>query len=247
MQPNYDMGPVVSSAPHKTMPLVTLSRQLGSWGDEIGQDVATALGVSFVDREIIGQVAQRMDAPEQVISDIEEKSPTFAKRVANAVIQAFADGTRLAPLVGVVPAPVIPAPEEQELDGNPPVFTFDLNDTLYLNFVRQVVREVAAGGNAVIVGRGTHLLLKDLPGALHVHVVAPWELRVERIMEARGCSRERAEKHGHDSDHARESYTNRFYQSRWSDPTLYHLTVNTGLLSRPQACDLIVDASRRIQ
>jgi cytidylate kinase len=77
--------------------------------------------------------------------------------------------------------------------------------------------------------------------------VAPWELRVQRIMEARGCSRERAEKHGHDSDHARESYTNRFYQSRWSDPTLYHLTVNTGLLGRPQACDLIVDASRRIQ
>jgi len=229
------------------MPLVTLSRQLGSWGDEIGQDVAKALGVSYVDREIIGQVAQRMDAPEQVISDIEEKSPTFAKRVANAVIQAFADGTRLAPLVGVVPAPVIPAPEEQELDGNPPVFTFDLNDTLYLNFVRQVIRELAAGGNAVIAGRATHLLLKDLPKALHVHVVAPWEVRVERIMRDRSCSRDEAEKHGRDSYHARESYTSRFYQSHWSDPTLYHVTVNTGLLSRQQACELILDAAQRIQ
>jgi len=229
------------------MPLVTLSRQLGSWGDEIGQDVAAALGVSFVDREIIRSVAQRMDAPEQTISDIEEKSPTFAKRVANAIIQAFADGTRLAPLVGVVPAPVIPAPEEQELDANPPVFTFDLNDTLYLNFVRQVIREIAGSGNAVIVGRATHLLLKDLPKALHVHVVAPWDTRVERVMQDRGSSREAAEKSCRDSDHARESYTSRFYQSRWSDPTLYHLTINTGLLSRKQACDLIVEAARRIQ
>lgn len=229
------------------MPVVTLSRQLGSWGDEIGQDVAKALGVSYVDREIIKDVAQRMETPEQVISDIEEKSPTVAKRVANAIIQAFADGTRLAPLVGVVPAPVMPTPEEAEAEGSPAVFTFDINDTLYLNFVRQVVREIAASGSAVIVGRATHLLLKDQPKALHVHVVAPWVLRVERIVGDRGCSREEAERAARDSDHARESYTSRFYQSRWSDPTLYHLTVNTGLLSRSQACDLIVDASRRIQ
>jgi cytidylate kinase len=230
-----------------TMPLVTLSRQLGSWGDEVGQDVAKALNVSFVDREIIHDVAQRMGAPEQVIADIEEKSPTLAKRVANAIIQAFADGTRLAPLVGVVPAPVIPTPEEQEPEGNPPVFTFDLNDTLYLNFVRQVVREIAASGNAVIVGRATHLLLKDSPKALHVHVVAPWELRVERIMQERGASREDAEKSCRNSDHARESYTSRFYQSRWSDPTLFHMTVNTGLLTRQQATAVIVEAARRIQ
>jgi cytidylate kinase len=229
------------------MPLVTISRQLGSWGDEIAQDVANALGVSLVDREIIARVAQRMDAPEEVVNDIEEKSPTLAKRVANAIIQAFADGTRLAPLVGVVPAPVIPALEEQELDANPPVFTFDLNDTLYLNFARQVSGEIAAGGDAVIVGRATHLLLKDVAHALHVHVVAPWEVRIERVMQARSCSREAAEKSAHDSDHARESYTSRFYQSRWSDPTLYHLTVNTGLISRQQACDLIADTARRIQ
>jgi cytidylate kinase len=229
------------------MPLVTLSRQLGSWGEEIAQDVAKALGVSCVDREIIRDVAQRMEAPEQVISDIEEKSPTFAKRVANAIIQAFADGTRLAPLVGVVPAPVIPTPEEEELEANPPVFTFDLNDTLYLNFVRQVIRELAGGGSGVIVGRATHLLLKDDPHALHVHVVAPWELRVQRIMDERKVSREQAERSCRDSDHARESYTDRFYHSRWSEPTLYHLTVNTGLLSRKQAAELIVDAARRIQ
>lgn len=229
------------------MPLVTLSRQLGSWGDEIGQDVATALGVSFVDREIIKQIAQRMDAPEQVVHDIEEKSPTLAKRVANAIIQAFADGTRLAPLVGVVPAPVMPPPEEQDPDATPPVFTFDLNDTLYLNFVRQVIREIAQGGNGVIVARASHLLLKDLPHALHVHVVAPWDVRVERVMRDRGISREGAEKHCRESDQSRESYTSRFYHSRWSDPNLYHLTVNTGMLTRDQARDIIVSAARQIQ
>jgi len=70
---------------------------------------------------------------------------------------------------------------------------------------------------------------------------------VQRIAQDRGCSREAAEKSARDSDHARESYTSRFYQSRWSDPSLYHLTVNTGLLSRQQAADLIVEAARRIQ
>ncbi|MBV9121455.1 MAG: cytidylate kinase-like family protein [Chloroflexi bacterium] len=229
------------------MPVVTVSRQLGSWGDEVGQDVANALGVSFVDREIIRTIAQRMDASEQLVHDIEEKSPTFAKRVANAIIQAFADGTRLAPLVGVVPAPVLTAPEEQDLEVAAPVYTFDLNDTMYLNFVRQVVKEVASGGNAVIVGRATHLLLRDSPGTLHVHVVAPWELRVQRVMQKMQCSIEEAEKHARNSDHARESYTQRFYHSHWSDPTLYHLTVNTGCLTREQARDVIVAAAREIR
>jgi len=230
------------------MPVVTISRQFGSWGDEIGQDVAGVLGVRFVDREIINTIARRMGTPEDVVSDIEEKEPTFAKRVANAIIQAFADGTRLAPLVGVVPAPVLAPPDDPPLlDEEPPIFTFDINDTLYLNFVRQVVREMAEEGDMVVCGRATHLLLKDMPEALHVHVVAPMEIRIERIMEARNCSRDVAEKAARDSDHARESYTSRFYHSRWSDPTLYHLTLNTGLLSRREARDLIVTAARKIQ
>ena len=66
-------------------------------------------------------------------------------------------------------------------------------------------------------------------------------------MAARQCSREAAEKSAHDSDSARESYASRFYQSRWSDPTLFHLTINTGLIGRKQACSLISMAARQIQ
>ncbi|MHB8619816.1 MAG: cytidylate kinase-like family protein [Chloroflexota bacterium] len=228
------------------MPVVTISRQLGSLGDEIGQDVAEALGVSFVDRHIVEIVSQQMEAPEQVIQAIEEKSPTFPKRVANAIIQAFADGSRLAPLVGVVPAPIIPEDDEPEGDQEPVVFSFDLNDTLYLNFVRQVIRQVAQSGEAVIVGRGSHLLLKDLPRALHVHVVAPMALRAKRIAEDKGCSLQAGEKLAVESDQARESYAQRFYHARWSDPTLYHLTINTGYLSRKAAVDLLVEMARKL-
>lgn len=227
------------------MPVVTLSRQLGSLGDEIGQDVAARLGASVVDREIIRSVAMRMDAPEQVVHDIEEKSPTVVKRVANAVIQAFADGTRLAPLVGVVPAPVMPVPEQDELTGEPAILTFDLNDTLYLNFVRQVLKEIAATGNVVMMGRATHLLLKDMPNALHVHVVAPWEVRLKNIVASLNCNREEAERRARISDKSRESYTSRFYHTRWSDPVLYHLTVNTGMVSREDAVEMIVGAATR--
>src|SRR5262249_30897260 len=163
-----------------------------------------------------------MDTPEQVVSDIEDKTPGFAKRVANAIIQAFAEGTQLAPLVGVVPAPVLAPPDEPLVGEEPPVFTFDINDTLYLTFVRQVVQEVAA----LFTGRATHLLLRDMPHTLHVHVVAPLEVRIQRIMEERGCNRETAEKQAHAADQARESYTSRFYHTHWSDPTQYDLTIN---------------------
>jgi hypothetical protein len=232
----------------RRMPLVTIAWQYGSLGDEIGQAVARKLGVRYVDREIINALAQRMGTPEEVVSDIENKSPSLAKRVADAIIQAFADGSRLAPLTGVVPPPILsPSGEaltDEELE--PQVFTFDVNDSLYLNFVRQVVREIAQGGNAVIAGRATHLLLRDMPGALHVHVVAPIEIRIERIMEDRACTREAADKLARDADHARESYASRFYHSRWSDPTQYHLTVNTGLLTTTEARDVIVSALGQI-
>ncbi|HEU0167287.1 MAG TPA: cytidylate kinase-like family protein [Chloroflexota bacterium] len=230
------------------MPLVTIAWQYGSLGDEIGQDVAQKLGVRYVDREIINAVALRMGTPEQVVADIEDKSPSFAKRVADAVIQAFADGSRLAPLTGVVPPPILsPTGEALAEDDEPQVFTFDVNDGVYLNFVRQVVRDIAAAGDAVIAGRATHLLLHDVASALHVHVVAPFEVRVERIMEERACSREAADKLARDADHARESYTSRFYHSRWSDPTQYHLTLNTGLLTAAEARDLIISAAGQIR
>src|SRR5581483_6391478 len=102
-------------------------------------------------------------------------------------------------------------------------------------------------GNAVIAGRAAHLLLKEVAGALHVLVVAPWPLRIERIMEQRGCSRDAAEKSARDSDHARESYTERFYHAHWADPTRYHLTLNTGFLTREQACAIVIDAAQRIR
>jgi hypothetical protein len=224
---------------------VTISRQLGSLGDEIGQDAARVLGYSYVDRHIVETVSQRMEAPEEAIHEIEEKSPTFPKRVANAIIQAFADGSRLAPLAGVVPTPIMPAADDVEQDQSPPVFTFDLNDTLYLNFVRQVIKDVAERGDAVIVGRGTHLLLRDLPHSLHVHVVAPMKVRAERLMRERQCSYEAAEKAASNSDNARESYTQRFYHTRWSDPNQYDLTINTARLSREHAVNLIVSAVKR--
>jgi hypothetical protein len=54
------------------MPIITLSRQLGSGGDEIAQRVATRLGLRLVGRELINQAARQAGVPEVALAELDE-------------------------------------------------------------------------------------------------------------------------------------------------------------------------------
>lgn len=109
----------------------------------------------------------------------------------------------------------------------------------YIRVVGQVIRELADEGKIVIVGRAGQVLLQDDPRILHVRVVAPIEVRVERLVSARGILLESARAQIQASDRARKNYLRRFYHVNWEDSNLYDIILNTGRISVAAAADTI--------
>lgn len=105
----------------------------------------------------------------------------------------------------------------------------------YRKAVGEVMQELAAEGNVVIVGRGGQVILRDHPDALHVRVIAPVALRAARISERRHVSRRAALAQVKASDASHQDYLSRFYRVEWDEPELYDLVVNTARLDVPAA------------
>ena len=107
----------------------------------------------------------------------------------------------------------------------------------YLRRLREVVREIAARGKAIIVGRGRACLV---PESLRVRVVAPFEVRVARVAELQGISEAEARRRVAESDAARRAFGRRHFRCSLEDPVLYDLVINTERISLEHGAELIL-------
>jgi cytidylate kinase len=205
------------------VPVITISRQLGSLGDEIGRDVAARLGLRLVDQDIIEDVAQRLGVSPATIVNLDERD-------ANVVSELVRTMRRLYPAtIG-----------SQTSDPNA-----EVDEAAYLQVVRQVIWEVARAGDAVIIGRGAAFILGEHPDTLHALVVAPTDVRLERIMAAQGLDRGQAARRLRESDGNRARHLRHFYGANWLDVSYYDLVVNTGHFSELRATSLLCAAAAR--
>ena len=96
------------------------------------------------------------------------------------------------------------------------------------------------------MGRGGQVLLGNHHRALHVQIVASMGYRIEVAMTRYGISKRDAQNRVRASDRARFDYMRRYHDADWLDPTLYHLTINTGRVSVQTAVDLIISAQKAL-
>jgi cytidylate kinase len=113
----------------------------------------------------------------------------------------------------------------------------------YLDMIQTITYEYARADDVVLLGRGATVLLSDVPSALHVSMFAPVERRVEVVMAREGISRPLAEQLVRESDQDRAGYMRYLFDRDWMDPLLYDIMINTQVVTREQACGLIVEAA----
>lgn len=181
------------------MPIITISRQLGSLGNEISRGVAEKLNYEYVDK----------------------------KRIEEA-LSAY----------GIL------APEMEKYDEKKPSFwdSFLFQKKRFLHSLEGVIYDFARKGNTVIVGRGGQVLMRNLPGVLHVRIVAPFEVRLKRIMAAEGGDEKKASRFLNRSDRDSAGFLRSFFDVDWEDRSLYDLVINTGKLLTATAVNLIVES-----
>ncbi len=114
----------------------------------------------------------------------------------------------------------------------------------YLQSLRELMNELAARGNVLLVGRGGSRILSGRPAAFHVRLVAPMDVRIRRVMDHRWVREEVARQLIDQSDRQRYGFYDGYFGADWASPLEYHLTVNSGRLG-PSAVDLIADLASR--
>jgi cytidylate kinase len=109
----------------------------------------------------------------------------------------------------------------------------------YLHYLRCAVIDEAGQGSAIFIGRGAGVILKNVPGVFSVFLVAPPEIRIERVKSYFHCDDKRAQQIIEQSDQDRTGFHRYFFDVQWKAANNYHLALNTGHL-HPELCAEII-------
>ena len=120
------------------------------------------------------------------------------------------------------------------------VYGMPFNEKIF-NIQSQVIRDLAAKGPCVIVGRCADYVLNDYQNTVNVFTYAPFQTRVARAVTEYGLNRENAEKDVRTVDKARESYYNYHTGNKWGNAANYDLMINMNFLTPESAVKLILD------
>ena len=204
------------------MPVITVSRLTGSGGATIGQQLADRLGASYLNTQIIQEVAQRLGISEATARAYDERAEAFIERLSRVLWLANP---------GMMP-----------MAGSESPLVFESTTQSFVEVTRQLVREAALTGNAVIFGHGAQFILAKQPGVLHVRFIAPLPVRIERIMHRDALSRAEAERRVRDEDQRRANAIRQFYQADWYAPDPFHLILNTAFWDEEACIQLVLRA-----
>ncbi len=106
------------------------------------------------------------------------------------------------------------------------------------------ILHLAELGNVVIIGRGANIITKNLDSAFHVRLVGSETKRIEHLRDYKHLSLGAASLYLRDEDLGRRRYVKKYYAEDIDDPILYHLVINTDLLSYGEAARTIAEAVR---
>ena len=226
------------------MPVVTVSGYIASGAREVGQAAAQLLGVDFVDQQLMVQAAQRCGVTVGTVAEHDERYGSFRERLSS-LLRTFLERSAASgadPLTGATGLEVILSRTYAEMAAEHE--ETQLSDSLYLKTMTLIIEELAAGGNIVLLGRGSQMILAETPRALHVLCVAPQKVRALRLAEREGIGLEEATRRTAESDRARAAFYRKFWKVDFQSPTLYDLTIDTSRLSYDVAADLVCAAAR---
>lgn len=224
------------------MTIITFSRQYGSGADEIITQVCQNLGYQYFDKKMIAQYSEEVDLTEQDVIDYSEEN----HRVRSFFDRLFTPSAT----VGQIRV------WREDAEGLRSVEEIKFSEEGAQSLVQRAIQNAYKVGNMVIVGRGGQAILKNLPGVLHVRIIAPLEDRLQHVRDELKNNRQiyladleirrEAQNIIYEKDTASADYLKRFYQVDWNDPTLYHLIINTSKVEPGLAAEIITQMAQKM-
>ena len=195
--------------------VITIGRQFGGGGRELGHRLAEAFGIPYYDKELIAEASKESGLDPEYFEKADEQAP-------GSLIRAL--GASLMMSGGAVGA-------ENALAGEN-IFKFQSD----------VIREVAKNGSCVIVGRCADYILRNEPLCISIFICASDDDRINRVMRCHGAkSPKEAQEMMRKTDKKRAGYYNFYTDKTWGSATSYNLCIDSSVLGIEKTVGVIRD------
>ena len=195
--------------------IITITRQYGSGGHDIGKLLSEKLGIRFYDKELISLAAKESGMSPEVFAKADEKATSSLLYTLSTGLYTYGNGFSA---MGDLP----------------------MNDQLYI-LQHKIIKEKAEKENFVVVGRCADYILKEYDNVVRLFIYADLEVRAKRAVARHDIETSRARQAVSKVDKNRANYYSFYSGQRWGAPENYDLCLNSTKLSVEQAADLIID------
>ncbi len=200
--------------------IITIARQYGSGGREIGEKIAKLLEIPIYDKELITEAAANGNLSEEVIKNVDESA-------ANSLLYTLAVGSNI---VG------------HGAFG----YKMPINDKLFI-LQSDVIKKYANEGSAVIIGRCADYVLKDEEGVLRLFIYGDLEHRKARIQERHPeLKTSQIVDVINKTDKRRASYYNFYTGNKWGKYDNYDMAINSSTLGIDGTAEVVANLARKL-
>lgn len=195
--------------------IVTIARQYGSGGREVGHLLSERTGWKFYDKDLITLAAQKSGLSSEALQNVDEKA-------ANSLLYTLALGSSI---------------YNHGLEH----VNLPINDRLFV-VQSEIIKELAASGEgAIIVGRCADYVLSGQENLVRVYITANFDTRVKTVMARHELTESAAKDLIVKTDKRRANYYSYYTGEKWGRADKYDLVVSTDRIGIEGAASLIVD------
>ncbi|MBO4457618.1 MAG: cytidylate kinase-like family protein [Butyrivibrio sp.] len=196
--------------------IITIGRQFGSGGREIGEMVADHFGIKCYDKELLTRAAKESGFCEEMIQNHDER-PTNSF-LYNLVMDTYSFGYNSSSFV--------------DMPISHKVFLAQFD----------TIKKIAKEEPCIIVGRCADYALSELPNVLNIFIYGDEDCKIKRIRERFPdiTSNEKAREMMHKKDKQRKSYYNYYSSKKWGRADSYDLCINSSVLGIEGTVKLII-------
>lgn len=181
--------------------ILTISRQLGSGGWEIGKTLSEELNLPFYDKEIIKLAAKESGVSEELLNYYDE-------RQTNSLLYSLSVGA-----FSVI---------NDAING----INIPINDKVF-NLQREIIKKVANEGPCIIIGRCSDYILSDRDDVVNAFIYCDNDKRYKRIANRDNISIAAATDLVKKTDRNRANYHNYYSENKWGDINCYDICINS--------------------
>ena len=195
--------------------IVTIARQYGSGGRDVGHKLAELTGYKFYDKDLITLAAQKSGMSTDALSNVDEKA-------ANSLLYTLALGS---------------SSYNHGIDH----INLPINDKLFV-VQSEIIKELAAGQeSAIIVGRCADYVLAGYENVVKIFICSNFDKRVETVMERHALTRHQAKDIIIKTDKRRSNYYSYYTGEKWGKSDNYDMVISTDKIGSEGAAKMIAD------